>query len=232
MDLTWHEHKVLYSDRNTITSGTESHRIAVIQHQKAYAFGAYRLKWDRLSQEFKRLAGLWLPQTSDSRSALLLTLKPNQPQQFGRISQFKFGLFKRGCDPIKISVDISVSSQIACRKLESDKVMLDVVQEIINLFDKYLGEWKERYRSNADLLQSLMTWLYTFDEYYRFIDHSWPKSRKSHHISTNARTISLGHGSRGGSNKESDQLENCGKHALIIVGISSYDEYEPLRNAA
>lgn len=78
--------------------------------------------------------------------------------------------------------------EIACRKLEGDEVTLDPVQETMDFLAMHLVECKEKYQSNAELLQSLITCWYAFDKYYKLIDQSaayvtailsHPKQRKN-----------------------------------------------------
>ncbi|GAB7336404.1 hypothetical protein MBLNU13_g09122t1 [Cladosporium sp. NU13] len=161
--------------------GTEGGWITVAPHQKIHAFGAYLRRSDRLFQEFKRLARRSLHQPNDTRwhswydefeGAYQLRdsysqLIHNHPKDLA-----DFELSTREWDLVKITIDILVPFKIACKKLEGDEVTLDAVQETMDFLATHLGECKDKYRSNPELLQSLMTCWYAFDKYYKLIDQS------------------------------------------------------------
>jgi hypothetical protein len=102
-------------------------------------------------------------QRRDSYSQLILT-NPNDLADFE--------LSTREWDLIKITIDILVPFKIACKKLEGNEVTLDAVQATMDFLAMHLGECKDRYRSNPELFQSLMTCWYPCDKYYKLIDQS------------------------------------------------------------
>ncbi|KAL1581666.1 hypothetical protein WHR41_09652 [Cladosporium halotolerans] len=161
--------------------GTEGGWITVSPHQKVHAFGVYLRKSDRLFQDFKRLAGRSLHQPNDTRwhswfdefeGAYRLRDSYSQLIHNNPNDLADFELSTREWDLVKITIDILVPFKIACKKLEGDEVTLDAVQETMDFLATHLGECKDKYRSNPELLQSLMTCWYAFDKYYKLIDQS------------------------------------------------------------